>query len=383
MQQLAQQELGRALTMDEFAWLINRSGVSIVDGDDENDNVANSGLTFKRVDVLKMGEAVLALAQNPLQVVRAESGLTTVADFALVPAVAINQAPTATINDHSVATNEYVQIQSWISYSDPDGDPATAYVFWDDGTAANSAYFWTPENAHQPANTGILVSAADLPNTWLRGGQVGGSETMWVRAFDGTTWGPWDSFTFTTVANANTPPVATISNHSVRVNEYAQIQSWISYFDANGNPATLYQFWDDGTAANSGYFWTPQNAHEPALTGILVSAAELSSVWLRGGQVAGSETMWVRAFDGTDWSAWDSFTFTTLPAGRRPRISESSLRIDDSQEQNANTYSDDSWALSNTTITANAADVADAIPVRTFDGTDWSAWDGWTSNTLG
>jgi hypothetical protein len=32
---------------------------------------------------------------------------------------------------------------------------------------------------------------------------------------------------------------------------------------------------------------------------------------VRGGEVTGSETMWVRAFDGSDWSAWDAFNFTT------------------------------------------------------------------------
>jgi hypothetical protein len=86
----------------------------------------------------------------------------------------------------------------------------------------------------------------------------------------------------------------------------------VSYSDANGNPATQYQFWDGGTAPNSGYFWTPSNAHNPANTAITVAASDLSNVWVRGGQTGGSETMWVRAFDGTDWSAWDSFALTTV-----------------------------------------------------------------------
>jgi hypothetical protein len=32
---------------------------------------------------------------------------------------------------------------------------------------------------------------------------------------------------------------------------------------------------------------------------------------VRGGLTAGSEQMWVRAFDGPDWSPWDPFTLTT------------------------------------------------------------------------
>ena len=68
---------------------------------------------------------------------------------------------------------------------------------------------------------------------------------------------------------------------------------------------------DGGTASDSGYFWTPSNYHNPAGTAITVAAADLNNVWIRGGQAAGSEMMWVRAFDGNDWSAWHSFTVTT------------------------------------------------------------------------
>ena len=135
---------------------------------------------------------------------------------------------------------------------------------------------------------------------------------MYVRAFDGTDWGDWDLFTFTTLPNH--PPVATITDHSLHTNEWADVKNWVSYQDADGNPATQYQFWDDGIAVNSGYFWTPDNPHQPANSPITVSAADLNNdnVWVRGGQAAGAETMYVRAFDGTDWSAWTQFHLTTL-----------------------------------------------------------------------
>jgi hypothetical protein len=110
----------------------------------------------------------------------------------------------------------------------------------------------------------------------------------------------------------NHAPVATINNHSLHTNQWSQVASLMSYSDADGNPAIQYQFWDGGTASTSGYFWTPSNDHNPANTAITVAASDLNNVWLRGGQTGGSETMWVRAFDGTDWSAWDSFTLTTL-----------------------------------------------------------------------
>jgi hypothetical protein len=46
-------------------------------------------------------------------------------------------------------------------------------------------------------------------------------------------------------------------------------------------------------------------------TYITVEATDLASTWVRGGAATGSELMWVRAFDGASWSAWDPFTLTT------------------------------------------------------------------------
>lgn len=64
-QQLAQQELGRRLTFNEFRDLLQSTGVTINDGDDEDDNVTNTGLDYKRVDVLALGEAILQLDSEP------------------------------------------------------------------------------------------------------------------------------------------------------------------------------------------------------------------------------------------------------------------------------------------------------------------------------
>jgi hypothetical protein len=221
----------------------------------------------------------------------------------------VNTPPVATINDHTLNANQWAQIANWISYSDADGNPAVRYQFRDGGGAAGSGYFWTPNNPHHPAGTAFTVAAADLNSVWVRGGQSGGSETMEVRVFDGIAWSAWDTFTLTTVVN--TPPVATINDHTLNANQWAQIGNWISYSDANGNPATQYQFWDGGTAANSGYLWTPGNSHHPASTAITVAASDLANVWIRGGQAPGSEIMYVRAFDGSHWGAWDSFWLTT------------------------------------------------------------------------
>jgi hypothetical protein len=106
-------------------------------------------------------------------------------------------------------------------------------------------------------------------------------------------------------------PVATINNQALQPNQWGQVNAWISYSDADGNPAVQYEFWDGGVAGNSGYFWTNSSTHHAAETSITVMASDIASVWVRGGAIAGSEQMFVRAFDGHDWGAWDQFTLTT------------------------------------------------------------------------
>lgn len=60
-QQLAMQQLGRRLTPAEFRSILQTTGATIVDGDDEVDNVTNTGASFKRLDVDAMADAIYQL----------------------------------------------------------------------------------------------------------------------------------------------------------------------------------------------------------------------------------------------------------------------------------------------------------------------------------
>ena len=60
-QQLAVQELGQPLTQEQFADLLQDTGATVNDGDDEDDNVDNTDLDFARVDMFALGEGILDL----------------------------------------------------------------------------------------------------------------------------------------------------------------------------------------------------------------------------------------------------------------------------------------------------------------------------------
>ncbi|MCX5980520.1 MAG: putative Ig domain-containing protein, partial [Nostocales cyanobacterium LacPavin_0920_SED1_MAG_38_18] len=61
-QQIAEEKLGRKLTVNEFRNLLDTNSVIINDGDNENDNVTNTGKNYPRVDLLKLAEGILNLS---------------------------------------------------------------------------------------------------------------------------------------------------------------------------------------------------------------------------------------------------------------------------------------------------------------------------------
>jgi subtilisin family serine protease len=67
-QQLAVQELDRRLTPTEFRNFLRETGVTINDGDDENDNVTNTGLDFRRVDMLALANRIAPPLQESVTI---------------------------------------------------------------------------------------------------------------------------------------------------------------------------------------------------------------------------------------------------------------------------------------------------------------------------
>ena len=53
--------LGRELTLTEFRTLLDTTSNLIIDGDDENDNVTNTGISYPRINALALAESILNL----------------------------------------------------------------------------------------------------------------------------------------------------------------------------------------------------------------------------------------------------------------------------------------------------------------------------------
>jgi len=222
-------------------------------------------------------------------------------------------APVASATSRAVHAGQALVASSLFSVSDIDGDLMARYQFWDEGAAQSSGYF-SVAGVRQAAGQAIVVEAADLANARYVGGQADGPETVWVRAHDGSGYGPWTSWVMTT---GNRIPEVSAANKLVLFDHYWPATDLFAVTDADADAMTEYEFWDGSAGASSGYF-TIDGIVQAAERSLPLIAPRLSQVSYVAGTTLGSELLWVRAYDGEQWSAWRSWTVETvaqLPPG--------------------------------------------------------------------
>ena len=327
--------------------------------------------------------------------------------FTVSPSV--DTPPVVTVSNLSATHGQDFAASSLFRASDADGDAITTYAFWNSGTGGGH---FLRGGVALHANQEIDVAAAELSGVGYQSGSGGsGADTLWVRAYDGTQWSAW-SDPFTVSPSVDSPPVVTVSNLSATHGQEFAASSLFTASDADGDAITTYAFWNSGTGG--GHFLRGGVALH-ANQEIDVTAAELSGVGYQPGYGgSGADTLWVRAYDGTQWSAW-SDPFTVSPSVDTPPVvtvsnlsathgqdfaASSLFRASDADGDAITTYA--FWnsgtggghflrggvALhANQEIDVTAAELsgvgyqpgyggsgADTLWVRAYDGTQWSPW---------
>ena len=122
----------------------------------------------------------------------------------------IDGAPVATpvTASMSVARGQSLAAAGLFNVNDPENDRIVAYDFWNSGTGR--AHF-VVNGASQGTNQDVYVNAAQLAQTTYQSGP--GTDTIWVRAYDGILWGSW-SQAFTVTAPIPAQPVLTVTSDS-------------------------------------------------------------------------------------------------------------------------------------------------------------------------
>jgi hypothetical protein len=199
---------------------------------------------------------------------------------------------------------------------DVDGDAITKYAFWDIGTGGAHLSL---NGVAQGTNQEIDVTAAQLSQLSYQSGS--GTDTLWVRANDGLQWSAWSN-SFTVTAPIDTPPTVSVSNMTATHGQSFAASSLFTASDPDRDAITKYAFWDIGTGgAHLSLNGVAQGTNQE----IDVTTAQLSQLSYQSG--SGTDTLWVRANDGMQWSGRSSSFTVTAPIDTGPVVTPTNASI--------------------------------------------------------
>ena len=201
------------------------------------------------------------------------------------------------------------------SASDAAGAPILTYEVEDESTGSSQG-FWVLNGAVLPNGQITTLTAAQLSQLSFVAGSASTpvSDTLEVAASDAAGLGAFTTFTVTAAAHApTTPPTVTAANELQAPNLALAGSSLFSGTAFGGNTITSYEVED--TTTDSGH-WMFNGVVEPTNQVIDVTVAQLAQLSFDTGY--GSDTLMVRANDGTQWGSVTSFTVTPPPNAAPP-----------------------------------------------------------------
>ncbi len=208
----------------------------------------------------------------------------------------VDQPPVVTAANAAIATGQSVAASSLFTASDPDGDTITIYDFYD---LSGNGHF-VVNGVTQGTAVEIDLTAAQLAQTSYVAGSA--ADQLYVRANDGTAWSTWQPFTAGPVA-----PVVTTSNAAIAAGHSVAASSLFTASDPDGGTITIYDFYD---LSGNGHF-VVNGVTQGTAVEIDLTTAQLAQTSYVAGSAA--DQLYVRANDGTAWSAWQPFTAGPVP----------------------------------------------------------------------
>jgi Calpain family cysteine protease len=213
--------------------------------------------------------------------------------------------PVVSVQNQTANVNTSIQAASLITaVSDPAGYVIQSYEFRDYGSGGG---YLNLGGVKQTAGTWVTVSASDLAKLTYVGGASPGNETVDVSVWDGYNWSSYQTATVTT--NAVALPVVVARNQTVNASASIQASTLIaSANDPNGTTITTYRFRDDG---GGGGYLSLSGVKQATSNWISVPATSLSTLTFVANTQAGTETIDIEAYNGTNWSNYSTATVTT------------------------------------------------------------------------
>ncbi|MBE9257518.1 putative Ig domain-containing protein [Dolichospermum sp. LEGE 00246] len=151
--QIAQEKLNRKLTLGEFRTLLDTTSILINDGDNENDNVKNTGKNFPRVNALALAEGILKLNNQVSSTDNSNSNTNSTNNPLYLPSGSVKLTHTVTLTSGQTATD--------INFGNQllNNAPTLGNAIADQNAKQSNAF-----NFQIPTNTFTDIDAGDVLN---------------------------------------------------------------------------------------------------------------------------------------------------------------------------------------------------------------------------
>jgi hypothetical protein len=251
----------------------------------------------------------------------------------------IDSAPVVTAPSLTAVHGASFAATSLFTVSDADGDKIAKYAFWNSGTGGGH---FALGGVAQAAAQEIDVTAAQLSQLTYQSGS--GADTLWVRANDGNLWGNWSN-AFTVTSPIDAPSVVTVSNLTATHGQLFAAGSLATVSDPEGDPIQKVAFWNSGTGG--GHFVLNGVAQATGQELDYTIGQAVSQLGYQSG--SGADTLWLRVYDGYQWSKWSNSFTVTAPVDSGPTVTPTNASIKSFPNQtfaasSLISYSDDPFA---------------------------------------
>ncbi len=263
---------------------------------------------------------VTGIVNDDLQIRAFDGAAWSAADTAawspftvLVPAYTV---PVVTTANLAQTQGQSLWLPDLFTVDDADSDAWSKIQLWDSTRDPNSGH-WLVNGVVQAAGTVIDINNTTFQQTYFVTGSV--NDDLQIRVFDGTSWSAADNAAwapFTVGPTAHVLPVVESTNVTQAHGQSLALSTLIQATGANGAAITRYQIRDPNADPASGYI-TINGAIQPVGAVIDMTAAQFALASFVTGspsQAKGNiaDSLQVRAFDGTDWSAADNAQWTPI-----------------------------------------------------------------------
>jgi hypothetical protein len=201
------------------------------------------------------------------------------------------------------------------TYSNPADSGAIQYDFWNTGSGGGH---FVLNGTTLSANQDNIITAAQLSQLTYQAGF--GTDTLWVRANDGTVWGAWSS-SFTVIVP--TPTIAVTSDPTAARDQTLALSGLVTISDPGNVGYQKLELWDSDGTVGSGQFVVngvaQTGGHE-----IDVAPADVVNSVFDVGTLGGTDTLWAQLLENNGQATgWQQFT-VTAPAARLPTLAVTS-----------------------------------------------------------